>query len=94
MSKEFRKKLIVVAIAIFLCNSALFAQQLPLFSQYMMNDFYINPAVAGTKDYAPIVIGVHKQWVGMKEAPSTQTLSGHTSLYHKQMGFHHQFDQQ
>ena len=86
MSKEFRKKLIVVAIAIFLCNSALFAQQLPLFSQYMMNDFYINPAVAGTKDYAPIVIGVHKQWVGMKEAPSTQTLSGHTSLYHKQMG--------
>lgn len=86
MSKEFRKKLFVVAIAIFLCNSALLAQQLPLFSQYMMNDFYINPAVAGTKDYAPIVIGVHKQWVGMKEAPSTQTLSGHTSLYHKQMG--------
>lgn len=86
MSKSLVKELIVVAVAIFLCNSALHAQQLPLFSQYMMNDFYINPAIAGTKDYAPIVIGVHKQWVGMKEAPSTQTLSGHTSLYHGTMG--------
>jgi len=86
MSKSLIKVLIVVATAIFLSNSALHAQQLPLFSQYMMNDFYINPAVAGTKDYSPIVLGVHKQWVGMKEAPSTQTVSGHTSLYHGKMG--------
>lgn len=86
MGKEFTKKLIIAASVILLSSSALLAQQLPLFSQYMMNDFYINPAIAGTKEYAPIVLGVHKQWVGMKEAPSTQTVSGHTSLYHKTMG--------
>ena len=86
MSKEFLKKIVIAASVILLSSSALLAQQLPLFSQYMMNDFYINPAVAGTKEYSPIVLGVHKQWVGMKEAPSTQTVSGHTSLYHKTMG--------
>ncbi len=86
MSKEFVRKIIVAVSMMMLFSSVLLAQQLPLYSQYMMNDFYINPAIAGTKDYAPIVLGVHKQWVGMKEAPSTQTVSGHTSLYHRTMG--------
>ncbi len=85
MSKVFIKRLVIFS-AILLSSTALFSQQLPLYSQYMMNDFYINPAIAGTKEYAPIVLGVHKQWVGIKEAPSTQTVSGHTSLYHSTMG--------
>ena len=86
MNKDFSKRFLIAMSVILLSSSALLAQQIPLYSQYVMNDFYLNPAIAGTKDYAPIVLGVHKQWVGIKEAPSTQTVSGHTSLYHKTMG--------
>jgi hypothetical protein len=31
--------------------SSLLAQQSPHFTQYMFNDYVINPAIAGTNDY-------------------------------------------
>lgn len=62
------------------------AQQLPLYSQYMLNDFFINPAIAGSKDYSPVLLSIHKQWIGIKDSPSTQTLSGHTMLSNNNVG--------
>jgi type IX secretion system PorP/SprF family membrane protein len=56
------------------------AQQMQLSSQYMFNDFVINPAVAGTKDASFLSLSFRRQWVGMDEAPICQTLSGHTYL--------------
>jgi type IX secretion system PorP/SprF family membrane protein len=62
------------------------AQQLPLYSQYMLNDFFINPAIAGSKSYSPVLLSIHKQWIGIKDSPSTQTLSGHTMLANNNVG--------
>ncbi len=62
------------------------AQQLPLYSQYMLNDFFINPAIAGSKEYSPVLLSIHKQWIGIKDSPSTQTLSGHTMLSNNNVG--------
>jgi len=67
-------------------TSILNAQQLPLYSQYMMNDFFINPAIAGSKDYSPVLLSIHKQWIGINDSPSTQTLSGHTMLANNNVG--------
>jgi type IX secretion system PorP/SprF family membrane protein len=60
--------------------SALKAQQLPLYSQYMMNGFLLNPAIAGSVDYFPIRLTARQQWVGIDDAPSTQAISAHTLL--------------
>lgn len=73
------KKILSIAI---LLMAALYVQgqQLPLYSQYLMNTYYLNPAVAGSKEYSPVTLSVHKQWLGIKDSPSTQVLSGHMML--------------
>lgn len=63
------------------------SQQLPLYSQYMMNGFLLNPAMAGSKDFIPIALTVRQQWVGLKGAPQTYALSGHAAPFlNKAMG--------
>ena len=51
------------------------AQQLPVYSQYMMNAFLMNPAVAGHEGYTAVNITAREQWVGMKDAPGTYAIS-------------------
>jgi len=81
------KRILLISIFfLFAFSSLLNAQQLPLYSQYMMNDFFINPAIAGSKDYSPVLLSIHKQWIGINESPSTQTLSGHTMLENNNVG--------
>lgn len=63
-----------------LVNQSVKAQQFIMASQYMVNAFAINPAAAGTKTYAPLVLDVRRQWTGIREAPVGQHLSYHTSL--------------
>lgn len=80
------KKYLTVAL---LCVAALAvqSQQLPLYSQYMMNGFLLNPAMAGSKDYIPVALTVRQQWVGLKGAPQTYALSGHAAPFlNKSMG--------
>ncbi len=55
-------------------------QQLPLYSQYMMNKFLINPAVAGSEGYTAINLTAREQWLGMKESPKTHALSAQTRV--------------
>lgn len=69
-------KRIFVLLALFAVKAG-FAQQLPLYSQYMFNPYLINPAVAGTLPYTPVNLGIRSQWVGFKDAPRTQVLSVH-----------------
>ena len=54
------------------------AQQIALYSQYMFNQYVLNPAFAGTKDYLPVQANIRRQWVGIAEAPVTQTVSAHS----------------
>ncbi|MBI5217976.1 MAG: type IX secretion system membrane protein PorP/SprF [Bacteroidia bacterium] len=63
------------------------SQQLPLYSQYMMNGFLLNPAIAGSKEFIPVALTVRQQWVGIKDAPQTYALSGHAAPFiNKHMG--------
>lgn len=56
------------------------AQQLPVYSQYMMNAFLLNPAVAGHEGYTAINVTAREQWLGIKDAPSTYAVSAQTRL--------------
>jgi type IX secretion system PorP/SprF family membrane protein len=56
------------------------AQQLPVYSQYMMNGFLINPAVAGHEGYTAVNLTAREQWLGLKDAPSTYAISAQSRL--------------
>lgn len=56
------------------------AQQLPVYSQYMMNGFLLNPAVAGHEGYTAINVTAREQWLGLKDAPGTYAVSFQTRL--------------
>ena len=55
-----------------------FGQQEAQYSNYQMNNFMLNPAVAGSYDYWNAKVGYRTQWVGMDGGPQTMfaTLQG------------------
>lgn len=71
------KKAILIGLIVVINLVTAKAQQLSQYSQYMTNDFVLNPAVAGSKEEVPIIMNVRRQWLGVKDAPVTQTISGH-----------------
>ncbi len=52
-------------------------QQKPHYTQYVVNPFIINPAIAGIDNYTDLKMSVRDQWVGIKGAPMTTYLSVH-----------------
>jgi type IX secretion system PorP/SprF family membrane protein len=63
-----------------------FSQQLPQYSQYMLNELAINPAVAGKDEFTDMRTNVRHQWVGITDAPRTYMLSLHGPAFSKNMG--------
>jgi type IX secretion system PorP/SprF family membrane protein len=57
-----------------------YAQQTPVYSQYMLNGFLMNPAVAGSEGYSAVNLTVREQWVGFMDAPATYSLSFQTRI--------------
>jgi len=80
------KKTLIISLLL-LCGSSLFSQQLPHFSQYFLNDFLINPAVAGSRNYFEGVSTHRYQWEGITDAPRTYTLSVNGPTKNRKMGF-------
>ncbi|MDZ4843952.1 MAG: type IX secretion system membrane protein PorP/SprF [Chitinophagales bacterium] len=71
---------LLVSIVLLLCNTVAFAQQKPLFTQYVFNDYYYNPAVASTKEGADFRALYRHQWAGLEGQPQTATFSSCGSL--------------
>lgn len=60
-----------------------FAQQLPLYGQYMMNGFLINPAIAGSDGYTTATLTLRDHWTGFKNSPKTYAVSAQTRILWK-----------
>jgi type IX secretion system PorP/SprF family membrane protein len=58
-------------------------QQMPLYSQYMMSGYLLNPAIAGSDGYTSFNLTAREQWLGFQNAPQTRSFSGQTRLLHK-----------
>jgi type IX secretion system PorP/SprF family membrane protein len=56
------------------------AQQRPYYTQYILNNFIINPAVAGIENYWDVKASHRVQWVGLPDAPVTTYLTLHGPL--------------
>jgi len=62
------------------------AQYDPTYNQYMFNEFFVNPAVAGSKDALSISGLTRQQWMGIKGSPNTYALFAHTPLANNKIG--------
>ncbi|TRZ46048.1 PorP/SprF family type IX secretion system membrane protein [Robertkochia solimangrovi] len=75
------RKLIVAALALFGTGALAQELTLPTFTQYTAdNEFVISPTYAGIGDYVKVRGNALTQWVGIKDAPDTQTLVGDVRL--------------
>ncbi|MBL7919496.1 MAG: type IX secretion system membrane protein PorP/SprF [Bacteroidia bacterium] len=62
------------------------SQQLPQYTQYMLNEMAINPAVAGKDEFADVRSNSRYQWIGITDAPRTYMLTLHGPIKDKNMG--------
>jgi len=81
------KKLLSALLIILATGS--YAQQDPLFSQYMFNKLAVNPGYAGSRDVLSADILYRYQWVSITGAPQTLSASIHSPLNnpHLALGF-------
>ncbi|MEY3443262.1 MAG: hypothetical protein RLZZ519_1543, partial [Bacteroidota bacterium] len=78
---------LAVAFVIWLQPASAFAQQDPMYSQYMFNHQVLNPAYAGSWGYLTSTLIYRKQWVGMNGAPETQSFAMHLPSKNDRHGF-------
>ncbi len=74
-----RLKQFLIGVNVFLFLQA-GAQQRPYYTQYIMNNYIINPAVAGIENYWDVKASHRLQWVGLQDAPVTTYLTIHGPL--------------
>lgn len=63
-----------------------YAQQRPVYSQYMFNGLAINPAYAGNQKQLSVTALMRQQWVNIDGAPSTQSLGIHSGFDQRKIG--------
>lgn len=56
------------------------AQQKPHYTQYILNQYMLNPALTGIENYFDLKMGARDQWVGLNGAPRSAYLSVHGPL--------------
>ncbi|HAN19054.1 MAG: hypothetical protein A2X13_02840 [Bacteroidetes bacterium GWC2_33_15] len=63
------------------------AQQVPFYTQWMFNEYIINPGVAGTLNAFQIRANTRVQWIGIDGAPRTMGVSAYGPLKKQPMGY-------
>jgi len=71
----------VVTISLFnLLAVAAMTQQKPHYTQYVLNQYIINPAISGIENYVDIKVSARDQWVGLTGAPKTSYFTIHAPI--------------
>jgi len=68
-----KKTLFIFLLSLIVQSS--FAQQKSVYSNYLLNEYYYNPAIAGSKRFHIANAGVRNQWVGFEGAPTTMHIN-------------------
>lgn len=71
---------IPLLMGLILVSMESFAQQNPLFSQYMFNGLVINPAYTGSHESLTLTAASRAQWTGLAGSPNTQVASAHSPI--------------
>lgn len=83
LTKVLNKVMVVAAI----CSTTMaFAQQEPVFTNYLAAPNVYNPAYAGSQDALNLTFLHRTQWVGFEGAPRSYFISGHSPIQDKNIG--------
>ncbi|MES2760889.1 MAG: type IX secretion system membrane protein PorP/SprF [Bacteroidota bacterium] len=82
--KTFYK--IILGIILVTGQVKLFGQQDPMYSMYMFDKALINPAYAGSSNWAIGTIKYRNQFTGLSAHPTTQTINFHSPIQRKHIG--------
>ncbi|MER3497592.1 MAG: hypothetical protein C4308_02595 [Chitinophagaceae bacterium] len=64
-------KRVILFTVLVIVSVIVFAQQRPHYTQYILNNYIINPALSGIENYTDVKISARDQWVGLNGAPRT-----------------------
>jgi type IX secretion system PorP/SprF family membrane protein len=70
-----KKNLLILTFSLIV--SAALAQQRPHYTQYILNNYILNPALSGIENYTDVKMSARDQWVGLNGAPQTFYFSVH-----------------
>lgn len=76
----------LTTLALLLFATLSFAQQDPIYSQYLFNPMLVNPAYAGLNNRFNGSVGYRTQWMGLEGQPQTINASLHSSLVQNKVG--------
>ena len=77
---KIRKYLCAAVLAFLCCGGVLKAQEEIVYDQYYFNYYLVNPAVAGAERCTHAMLTGKFQWIGLEDAPMTQTASFRTRI--------------
>jgi len=69
------KKLLYTVFIFIMAMQLVKAQQKPQYTQYVLNNLLINPAVTGIENYIDVKTGYRSQWTGLQGAPVTSYIT-------------------
>jgi type IX secretion system PorP/SprF family membrane protein len=72
-----KKKLDGISV---LLGCTCFAQQKPYYTQYILNNYILNPALSGIENYTDVKLSHRQQWTGIDGAPITTYMSIHAPI--------------
>jgi len=75
-----RIRLLFSLLVLFCLHGVVHAQEEIVYDQYHFNYYLVNPAVAGAERCSHIMLTGDFRWIGMEDAPMTQTLSFRTRV--------------
>jgi type IX secretion system PorP/SprF family membrane protein len=81
-----RQLKIILGLLFVVSGVSVFAQQDPMFTQYMTNPVTINPSITGIRKVDNISLVFRKQWVGIEGAPTTASLSYQGPFFNDKVG--------
>jgi len=70
------KKAAFVLFGLFTCLMA-FSQAKPFYTQYILNNYILNPGVTGIENYTDVKLSYRNQWTGINGAPVTTYFTIH-----------------
>jgi len=73
-------KRLLVYITLMFASIMIRAQQRPHYTQYILNNYIVNPAIGGIENYIDLKLSARNQWVGIDGAPQTFYLTAHAPI--------------
>lgn len=69
-----------LTLVVLVCGMNAGAQQRPHYTQYILNNYILNPALSGVENYTDVKLSMRDQWVGLNGAPKTMYMSIHAPI--------------